>query len=201
MEKCCAKNCGKTCNVWNSWQNLWSSDIYLIFIYAPCFCFVSSMDLLRSEKKVYNYYYNLLLILWRDNLDKYRSDSIWQRTAQDRLIWRQHVEAFAQPRDTTAAQWWLILTAMCVISCPDRLTFSIIWRSIIISCLLVSSKSFRRFTFTETRQQTCNLIDTIKQIVPQSTKLIWWIRYNTVGRASRFFCHYGGNKCWNNEIY
>ena len=30
---------------------------------------------------------------------------IWQRTAaQDRLTWRWHAEAFAQPRDTTAAQ-------------------------------------------------------------------------------------------------
>ena len=33
-------------------------------------------------------------------------DTIWQRTAQDRLTWRRHAEAFAQPRDTTAAQWW-----------------------------------------------------------------------------------------------
>ena len=41
---------------------------------------------------------------WRDNLDKYWSDTIWQWTAQDRVIWRRHGEAFAQPRDTTAAQ-------------------------------------------------------------------------------------------------
>ena len=40
---------------------------------------------------------------WRDDLDKYWSDTIWQRTAQDRVIWRWHAEAFAQPRDTTAA--------------------------------------------------------------------------------------------------
>ena len=40
---------------------------------------------------------------WRDDLDKYWSDTIWQRTAQDRVIWRRHAEAFAQPRDTTAA--------------------------------------------------------------------------------------------------
>ena len=39
----------------------------------------------------------------RDDLDKYWSDSIWERTAQDRVIWRRHAEAFAQPRDTTAA--------------------------------------------------------------------------------------------------
>ena len=25
---------------------------------------------------------------WRDDLDKYWSDTIWQRTAQDRVIWR-----------------------------------------------------------------------------------------------------------------
>ena len=37
---------------------------------------------------------------WRDDLDKYWSDTIWQRTAQDRVIWRRHAEAFAQPRDT-----------------------------------------------------------------------------------------------------
>ena len=40
---------------------------------------------------------------WRDNLDKYWSDTIWQRTAQYRVISRRHDEAFAQPRDTTAA--------------------------------------------------------------------------------------------------
>ena len=43
---------------------------------------------------------------WRDDLDKYWSDTIWQRKAQDRVVWRQHAEAFAQPRDTTAAWWW-----------------------------------------------------------------------------------------------
>ena len=40
---------------------------------------------------------------WRDDLDKYWIDTMWQRTAQDRVIWRRHAEAFAQPRDTTAA--------------------------------------------------------------------------------------------------
>ncbi len=40
---------------------------------------------------------------WRDDLDKYWSDTIWQRTAQYRVIWRRHAEAFAQTRDTTAA--------------------------------------------------------------------------------------------------
>ena len=40
---------------------------------------------------------------WRDDLDKYWSDTIWQTTAQDRVIRRRHAEAFVQPRDTTAA--------------------------------------------------------------------------------------------------
>ena len=40
---------------------------------------------------------------WRDDLDIYWSDTIWQRTAQDRVIWRRHAEAFAQPRDAMAA--------------------------------------------------------------------------------------------------
>ena len=44
-----------------------------------------------------------LLIFWLYVMDKYWSDTIWQRTAQDRVIWRRHAEAFAQPRDTTAA--------------------------------------------------------------------------------------------------
>ena len=35
--------------------------------------------------------------------DKYWSDTIWQRPAQDMLTWRKHAEAFAQRRDTTAA--------------------------------------------------------------------------------------------------
>ena len=40
---------------------------------------------------------------WRDDLDKYWSDTIWQRKTQDRVIWRRHAEAFAQTWDTTAA--------------------------------------------------------------------------------------------------
>ena len=35
---------------------------------------------------------------WREDLDKYWSDTIWQRTAQYMVIWRRHAEAFAQPR-------------------------------------------------------------------------------------------------------
>ena len=46
---------------------------------------------------------------WRDDLDKYWSDTIWQRTAQDRVIWRRHAEVFAQPRDTTAASACLMM--------------------------------------------------------------------------------------------
>ena len=38
----------------------------------------------------------------RDELDKYWSDTIWQKTAQYRLTWKRHAEAFAQPRDNTA---------------------------------------------------------------------------------------------------
>ena len=44
-----------------------------------------------------------LLIFGLYVMDKYWSDTIWQRTAQDRVIWRRHAGAFAQPRDTTAA--------------------------------------------------------------------------------------------------
>ena len=36
-------------------------------------------------------------------IDKYWSDTIWQRKAQYRVIWRRHAEAFAQPLDTMAA--------------------------------------------------------------------------------------------------
>ena len=31
-------------------------------------------------------------------MDKYWSDTIWQRRVQDRLTWIRHGEAFAQPR-------------------------------------------------------------------------------------------------------
>ena len=41
---------------------------------------------------------------WRDDMDKYWSDMIWQSTAQDRLTWRRHAEAFAQLRNISAAQ-------------------------------------------------------------------------------------------------
>ena len=30
---------------------------------------------------------------WRDELDDYWKDTIWQRLAQDRQMWKQHVEA------------------------------------------------------------------------------------------------------------
>ena len=45
---------------------------------------------------------------WRDELDDYWMGTIWQRIAKDRhnIMWKQHVEAFAQPRDTMAAQRW-----------------------------------------------------------------------------------------------
>ena len=39
--------------------------------------------------------------LWRDELDDYWKGTIWQ---QDRQTWKQHAEAFAQSRDTMAAQ-------------------------------------------------------------------------------------------------
>ena len=39
----------------------------------------------------------------RDELDEYWKDTIWLRVAQDRQMWKQHAEAFAQPRDTMAA--------------------------------------------------------------------------------------------------
>ena len=56
----------------------------------------------EREIDIYIYIY-IYIYRWRDDLDKYWSDTIWQRKAQDRVVWRQHAEAFAQPRDTTAA--------------------------------------------------------------------------------------------------
>ena len=41
-----------------------------------------------------------------DELDDYWKGAIWQRIAQHRQTWKQHAEAFAQPRNTMAAQWW-----------------------------------------------------------------------------------------------
>ena len=41
---------------------------------------------------------------WKDKLDDYWNGTIWQRIAQDREMWKQHAEAFAQPRDIMAAQ-------------------------------------------------------------------------------------------------
>ena len=40
----------------------------------------------------------------RDELDDYWKGTIWQKIAQDRHILKLHAEAFAQPRDTMAAQ-------------------------------------------------------------------------------------------------
>ena len=32
---------------------------------------------------------------WRDELDDYWKGTIWQRIAQDKQMWKQHIEAFA----------------------------------------------------------------------------------------------------------
>ena len=50
-----------------------------------------------------------LLIFGLYVMDKYWSDTIWQRTAQDRVIWRRHAEAFAQPLDTTPAKLLMMM--------------------------------------------------------------------------------------------
>ena len=39
---------------------------------------------------------------WRDDLEEYWNETTWQRTAHDKQTWKQHAEAFAQPRDNTA---------------------------------------------------------------------------------------------------
>ena len=43
-------------------------------------------------------------IHWSNELDDYWKGTTWQMMAQDRQMWKQHAEAFAQPRDTKAAQ-------------------------------------------------------------------------------------------------
>ena len=40
---------------------------------------------------------------WIDEIDYYWKDTIWQRIARDRQLWKQHAETFAPPRDSTAA--------------------------------------------------------------------------------------------------
>ena len=41
---------------------------------------------------------------WRVELGDNWKSTMWQRIAQDRQMWKQHAEAFSQPRDTTTAQ-------------------------------------------------------------------------------------------------
>ena len=41
---------------------------------------------------------------WRDELDECWKVTIWQTTVQHRQTWKQHADAFAQPRDIMAAQ-------------------------------------------------------------------------------------------------
>ena len=41
---------------------------------------------------------------WREELDDFWKGTIWQGIAQDKQMWKQHAEAFAQLRDTVAAQ-------------------------------------------------------------------------------------------------
>ena len=40
---------------------------------------------------------------WGDELDDYCKGTIWQRIVQDRQMWKQHAEAFTQPRDSMVA--------------------------------------------------------------------------------------------------
>ena len=57
---------------------------------------------------------------WRDDLEKYfNSDLIGHRAAQDRLTWRRHTQAFAQPRDNTAVQWWRWNVLNSIMSHPN----------------------------------------------------------------------------------
>ena len=39
-----------------------------------------------------------------NDLEEDWNDTIWQKIDQDRHMWKQHAEVFAQPRDTMAAQ-------------------------------------------------------------------------------------------------
>ena len=41
---------------------------------------------------------------WRDELDDYWKGISWQRLALDRQVWKEQAEAFAQTRDSMAAQ-------------------------------------------------------------------------------------------------
>ena len=56
-------------------------------------------------------------ICGRDDLDKYWSDTIWQMTEQDRLTWRKHAEAFANPPDTTGCPMMMMMTGKRLIDC------------------------------------------------------------------------------------
>ena len=51
---------------------------------------------------------------WRDEQEDYWKGTIWHRIVQDRQMWKEHAEAFAQPQDTTAAQWWWTVFLYCV---------------------------------------------------------------------------------------
>ena len=48
---------------------------------------------------------------WIDEVpvDDYWKDTIWQMLAQERQMWKQHAEAFAQPRDTMTAQCYIYI--------------------------------------------------------------------------------------------
>ena len=76
--------------------------------YEKAFDSVQTQAILTSlqEQGIEDVYIEILKDIYTDSsddLDKYWSDTTWQRTAQDNVIWRRHAEAFAQPRDTTAA--------------------------------------------------------------------------------------------------
>ena len=59
---------------------------------------------------------------WRDELDDYWKGTIWQRIAQDRQMWTQHREAFAQwlHSDDDDYDYDILCHIVCVCMCVIR---------------------------------------------------------------------------------
>jgi len=60
-----------------------------------------------------------------DELDNYSKVTNWQRIAYDRHMWKQHAEAFAQPRDTIIVIMKVVVITPSQTCSIERIYFNI----------------------------------------------------------------------------
>jgi len=93
-------------------QLLAESNVYRIYFVSNITFNVEQylLHLLTKTLCFFKEKIEIFKVQMRDKLDDYCEGAIWQRIALDRQMRKRHAEAFAQPQDTVAAQWWWKMT-------------------------------------------------------------------------------------------